>query len=298
MRTFMWVAVFAQVGLLACGPVEEPAAPEPTPLGVQSEELESLNGLSLNGLSLNGLSLNGLSPEALSSSAFASWFAANPVLAAVVMPYVIRCGVPANESRTFTDANTGRTYTWAGGLGLTPDWASGQPANLVEEQVMTGCLAAHVNAYGVTVPISVLGTSARGEPIPAPEAAQYTYREACFFGNLFNGEGAFAGNDRGTMSDTHSSARRCGRSHRGGEKHNDCPPLVHTDNCESFCQLDSTGTYYTSCVYKGVTYVPVTTRLRPQDVYSCGDLKCQFTEHCGLGLVYTACLLDCGTCLL
>lgn len=298
MRTFWWVVVLAQLGLVACGPVEEPAAPEPSPVGVQSEELESLNGLSLNGLSLNGLSLNGLSPEALSSSSFASWFSANPVLANLVMKYVIRCAVPANESRSYTDASSGRTYSWTGGLGLTPDWASGQPASVVEQQLVTGCLAAHVNAYGLTVPISVLANNSRGQPIPAPEVTQYTYREACFFGNLFNGEGVFAGNDRGSMSDAQSSVRLCGRSHWGKENRSDCPPLVHTTGCEGFCQLDATGTYYTSCVYKGVTYVPVTTRLRPQDVYVCGDGVCQFTESCGLGLAYNSCLLDCGSCLL
>jgi hypothetical protein len=68
-------------------------------------------------------------------------------------------------------------------------------------------------------------------------------------------------------------------------------------NCGLFCTLDASLTYYTSCTYNGVTYQPLTTRMRPADVYRCGDGVCQRTESCGVGVNYNNCSLDCGACL-
>jgi hypothetical protein len=44
------------------------------------------------------------------------------------------------------------------------------------------------------------------------------------------------------------------------------------------------------------TYLPLTTRLRPQDVFTCGDGQCQISESCGTSYQYFNCRPDCDAC--
>ena len=62
----------------------------------------------------------------------------------------------------------------------------------------------------------------------------------------------------------------------------------------AFCALPSGQSL--SYTYNGVTYKPLTTRIRTQDVFKCGDGLCQFTERCGSGNTASSCASDCGTC--
>jgi len=139
----------------------------------------------------------------------------------------------------------------------------------------------------------VLGASAQGQPIPytSTELADYSLREGCFFGNLFNGEGLFVGNDQALLGPSQSSLRACAL-----EGSNQCAPLVHIGSCQASCQLDPTGTYYTQCTRNGKTYRPMTTRLRVQEVVTCGDGICEPSEVCGSGTTADDCALDCGPC--
>ncbi|MBN1207354.1 MAG: hypothetical protein JXB05_20915 [Myxococcaceae bacterium] len=256
----------------------------------------STNGLSTNGLSTNGLSTNGLSTNGLSTTAFQSWFEANPSAYATLIRYVVLCAVPAGQTRTYRSPVTGILYTWQGALGLAPGWAGGAPPTIVEQQLVTACLAAHANKYGLQVPISVKGLDSTGTPIPftLQELTTYTEKEACFFGNAFNGAGVFAANDRGALNTGESTARACGLSTSYSEF--SCDPIVHVGSCSQYCTLDSTGRFYTQCTYGGVTYRPLTTQLRMEDIYRCGDGVCQFTESCGSGSSYDNCMPDCGFC--
>jgi hypothetical protein len=144
--------------------------------------------------------------------------------------------------------------------------------------------------------ISMLGRDAQGVEIPytSGELATYSEKEACFFGNTFNDEGFFAANDRNFLRPGESSPRACGLSAK--HQSTDCPPLVHVGDCKDFCTLNAEKTYYTECTYNGVAYKPYTTRIRPADVYTCGDGVCQFTEKCGTGTSYDNCYADCGAC--
>jgi hypothetical protein len=302
-KSRMFLAVMLLQGaLLACGPVDASIDPEADPLAEQTGELLAfngltLNGMSVNGMSVNGLALNGMSVNGLATSAFSTWFSQDPGLSHEVMTYVVRCAVPLGERRDYTAPATGQTYTWWGALGLAPDWSSGNPANLKEQQLVSACLAAHVNKYGKAVFFSVLGKNARGTPIFSDwELSMFPREEACFFGNLFNGEGVYAGNDRGAAGQRESNARGCGLLSTGNPASDACAPIVRVSGCESVCELDPTHTYYTSCTYNGVTYIPLTTRLRQEDVYRCGDGTCQFTESCGSGSQYYNCRSDCGRC--
>jgi hypothetical protein len=297
------LASAAGLALLAgCGPALTPVE-RAQEQGLSSDNGLSLNGLSQNGLSQNGLSQNGLSQNGLSQNGlsqngFATWFNADTTTSNIVMSYIVRCAVPSGQSRTWKNPSTGVSYTWAGVLGLAPGWAGGAPATAAEQQVITGCLAAHVNKYGVHVPLSVQGRSATGTAIPlAPgELTTYSVKEGCFFGNLFTNEGIFVGLDHSSWDSKTSSARGCALDHQSVGPSIDCPPLYYVDYCAQRCKLDATKTFYESCTYNGKTYQPITTRLRSQDVYKCGDGVCQFTEKCGSGANWNSCKPDCGLC--
>jgi hypothetical protein len=287
-----------------CGPG---AGPEETPggLGVLGGELQgdnglSTNGLSTNGLSTNGLSTNGLSTNGLSTQGFTTWFHQDTGLASAVMKYVVLCAAPAGQALTFTSPVTGVTYTWTGSLGLAPGWASGLAATQAEQQVVSACLAAHANKYGIHIPISVLGQDVRGLEVPfnAWELSTFSKKEACFFGNLFDGSGLYAANDEAYLNPKESTSRGCGLS--SSATNSECPPILHVGLCAQLCERASTGRtvkpYYATCTYKEKTYLPLTTRIRPEDAYQCGDGVCQFTERCGSGNTYDSCQSDCGAC--
>jgi hypothetical protein len=246
---------------------------EEVTLESQSAELDSLNGLSANGLSANGLSANGLSANGLSAnglstSAFSAWFSNDPALADMVMRYVVRCAVPAGETRSYTDTSTGQSYTWSGVLGLAPGWASGATASLAEQQIITACLAAHVNRYGLSIPISVLGKDALGALIPFTrnELETYTVREACFFGNLFTQEGLFFGVDRAVTDEAQYLTRACaGMKDASGDPATSCSPLSYVGACTQSCMADPKGPFYSLCARNGVIYQAITTRMRQSD---------------------------------
>jgi len=287
-----------------CGPAGGPGM-ESEVLGVvwgeeQTHNGLSTNGLSTNGLSTNGLSTNGLSTNGLSTHGFSTWFNQDIASARAVMEYVVKCAVPAGQTRTYTHPRTKVTYTWAGSLGLAPDWSSGLAASELEQQVVSACLAAHANKYGIHIPISVLGRNAQGTAIPytASELSTYTQKEACFFGNLFDGSGLYAAHDQDYLNAHESTSRACGLTSSATTAA--CPPIVQVGSCHSLCErvYDSSGAkmYYSLCTYNGKAYRPITTRIRSQDVYRCGDGVCQFTESCGTGNTYHNCQADCGTC--
>ena len=274
---------------VGCGP-EASFPEEMEQLGstTQSKTLIVDNGLNLNGLNLNGLS----------TSAFSTWFQADRTLRNEVMKYVVACAVPSGESRTYTDPGTSTTYTWQGVLGLAPSWASGNAATTVEQQVVSACMAAHTNKFGIHVNISLLGLNGAGNAIPytSQELTDYATREACFFGNLFDGStGTFGGNDGLSLASNESTARVCGIA-GSGVNVSQCSPMVYAGSCSTYCTRDATNTFYTSCSYNGVTYRPITTRMRTQDIYRCGDGVCQVSESCGRGSRYDSCRQDCGTC--
>jgi hypothetical protein len=228
----------------------------------------SANGLSANGLSANGLSANGLSANGLSASAFATWFSNDPAMADMVMRYVVRCAVAEGQTRTYTDPHTGQSYTWYGVLGLAPRWASGATPTLAEQQVVTACLMAHVNRYGLSIPISVLGRDAQGAIIPftRSELDTYSVREACFFGNLFTQEGLFFGVDRHVRNEAQYLTRACaGMEDGSGDTATSCEPLTYVGSCSQSCIPDPKGPFYSLCTRNGVTYRSITTRMRQSD---------------------------------
>ena len=276
------------IGLLVlaagCAGTAGDAEDEGATPGIHSSALAADNGLVTNGLVTNGLVTNGLVTNGLSKAAFSTWFNQNPAdFSNMVMHYLVACALPAGQSLSWMNPSSRQTYTWSGNLGLTPGWAAGAPATEVEQQLITACLAVHVNRYGVHDVVSVQGKTSAGALIPSSvsERAEYSEYEACFFGNLFNGDGVFAANDRNRLTASASTSRGCGLTSDSNHVTSECAPMLHVGACEKLCTLDASGLFYTSCKWNGKSYKPLTTRLPPSEFFNCGDNVCQFTESCG-----------------
>ena len=208
-------------------------------LAPHASEMFSDNGLSTNGLTLNGMTTNGMTDSGLSLSTlvsygfaqdffdtqgFTGWFNSNtPSYSAMVMKYVVRCAVPALGSRTATI--NGALYLWPGELGLAPVWSSGGAMPEAEQQLVSACLAAHANKFGLHIALSIRGRFADGTTIPTSslEKGTYSASEGCFFGNLFDGSGVFSAWDSGFSDPAVSSPRACARE--SGQP-GDCAPMV------------------------------------------------------------------------
>ena len=257
----------------------------------------SLNGLSLNGTSLNGLSLNGLD-LGLATTQFSSWFQTDPVNNAAQVSYIVKCAKPTGQTMTWKNPATGVSYTWPGELGLAPLWTN-RAMTTTEQQVMSACMVAHANKYGVHVPIAVEGLTAAGTMIPQAtgELTTYSVREAGWFGNTATGEGIFVCLDHTAWAASVSSARACAIDMQPPNTVSTvCPPITFTGPCGPLCTPDAPKTYYTSCKWNNKTYVPLVTRMQPSSVYTCGDGVCQISEHCGTGTTANSCKADCGLC--
>jgi hypothetical protein len=142
----------------------------------------SMNALSMNALSMNALSMNALSMNALSMNALVSSKLGDP-LAREFLKYVVSCALPADAS--FDLSIDGATTTFAGGLGLAPQW--GEKGGSCDEECqrwVSACVLSRVDFLGVARPISVRG------PSPAlkttfMELRDFPAREATYFGNLW-----------------------------------------------------------------------------------------------------------------
>lgn len=258
----------------------------------------SANGMSANGMSANGMSANGLTAAALGAPAFGAWFNEAPATRAVFMKYLVRCAVPSGKPIVWRNPATRTTYVWLGDLGLAPGWTSGKPITTAEEEVLTACLAAHVNAYGLALPIAVEGADANGARTPvAPfELKLFPIREACFFGNLFTGEGVFAGIDHADWGTGVSTLRGCVFDYAAIGTARDCAPIQVVGVCDQLCQPDATGLGYTTCSAGGKSYRALATRIMTWETSTCGDGRCDAGERCGAGASWDACGTDCGAC--
>ena len=280
-----WLAVvWLCTGTLGCGPalgegsLEEPLAKTGAEQKLEFPNGLNLNGLNLNGLNLNGLNLNGLSLNGLATQDFADWFRDDTVGRNETMKYVVACAVPAGERRTYTDASN-TTYQWVGLLGLAANWSAGNKATDDELQVVSACMAAHANKFGVHVNISLRGWDGAGQPIPftLQEDNNYTLREGCFFGNLFDGQtGVFSGNDGLTLGAQQSSPRVCALAGPSGASQ--CQPMTFVGSCAASCTRDSATGEYTSCRHGTTTFKPLTTRMKSTDLYTCGNGLCEAAE--------------------
>ncbi len=193
-----WIALIVLVlssalvsmGLTGCQALDQPGDIGSLGQRVMDEAL-SANALSANALSANALSANALSANALSANALsANALSANGLLdtddGLALAEYMVRCALPQGESIVVTVDDT--RYPLEGLLGMAPQWRHSHLSRNAQEWV-SACLLAHVNAFEISVAISVRGAGPRSNQMLVAnndERAGYPVYEASFFGNIFD----------------------------------------------------------------------------------------------------------------
>ena len=187
MRGLVWPLLLIAGGCMSIG---DPDA------ALEEMELVSENGLSANALTANALTANALTANALTANALtANALTANALTAnalddpdqgedaADIIRYSANCMLAAGQyvDVTFrTSAGEVVTERYGGNLGLAPGWTSHGLTD-VERRWWGACLGAHVNALGLSVPISVRGPHPALE-VGKKESTQFkAKREGAFY---------------------------------------------------------------------------------------------------------------------
>ena len=191
--TWLTASLALASALIGCQPTAASDANDSSESELQSTNgLSMINGLSMvNGLSGNGLSGNGLSGNGLKSQALvvsplsttgltSSTYLMNSAAGRTTLTYLVRCALPANHSITKKDS-TGASYTFAGGIGLSPQWENGTCDGDCQRW-NSACLLAHVNTAGVHIPIWIVG---QNTGLGWGQSATFPNQEGTFFGNIF-----------------------------------------------------------------------------------------------------------------
>ena len=147
---------------------------------VATNGLTMINGLAVNGLSGNGLRAQALVVNPLSTAVSATTYLMNSAQGRETLSYLVRCALPAGHNITRTDL-TGASYTFAGGIGLTPEWETGTCGGDCQRW-LSACMLAHVNTAGVHVPIWIVGQNTH---LGWGQSPAYPNQEGTFFGNIF-----------------------------------------------------------------------------------------------------------------
>jgi hypothetical protein len=148
----------------------------------------SLNGLMANGLAQNGLLLNGYHWNGLLlNGATLKQFSINNLSAAqsdIIMRYLVACALPQDHQLSLTDGSTGDVYTWAGALGLAPEWETQPIGGDDANRWVSACLLALANSQARHVLVSLRGAHPALAEQPGEDAFQLA--TGTFAGNLFS----------------------------------------------------------------------------------------------------------------
>jgi hypothetical protein len=183
---------------------------------------------------------------------------------------MVGCALNASVSFNFswTDAQGMLHHeTYPGILGLAPDWATG-PLSTIDMQMVSACLAARTNWYGVPVTISMrshrdpLRTKVHSDELDA-----YPDVEGAFWGNIFTTTPYLrACYNQQTISNSRAWQRDCAVGHLDaqGSGIQPCGMISILGRCEDLCKkLDVAGQYYKDCTDPtlGSTGLVITTAL-------------------------------------
>jgi hypothetical protein len=192
------ITIPASLALFGCGRCtgSNPAGPS---LGVTSNAI-TMNALTTNALTTNADRMSELLRSELESDSFGPGTSLGEALwdpnAQQLMAYLVSCALPPGEEVTWQPPPTNppvAPVTWRGALGLCPQWRDrGVAGDASCQELVSSCLLARNNAFGVEVPISIRGFDTGGGYFGAgtlddgrPEYEAYPWREGSFYGNMF-----------------------------------------------------------------------------------------------------------------
>jgi hypothetical protein len=149
------------------------------------------NTIMPNAIAPGMLAPNAISPSAIASSTLAVLQSdtLDGQSSRQLMKYTVSCALEPSQSFAFTWTDSGGTVhneQYSGHLGLAPGWATAPLTDDTEQRLVSACLAARTNWYGVPVVISL---RSRLDPLRTAvqswELDAYTKLEGAFWGNLF-----------------------------------------------------------------------------------------------------------------
>jgi len=173
----------------------------------------------------------------------------------LLLEYTVQCALP--ESDSVVTRRDGRDVLLHGSLGLAPQWKH-EAMTAVDERWITACILARMNAFGVTVKLSLRGDHDALRNVEASERHQYTYEEGAFYGNFFADPPVLYACS-GTGSARRAPARRlrvCTEAAPTGEATNRCG-MVMTGACTVVCEQHDG--VYEGCFGAGERYDEVLT---------------------------------------
>jgi hypothetical protein len=275
--------------LSSCAQVSD----DESPVASVRSNLHSDNRLALNRLALNRLALNRLALNRLAlNGVIADGGAARELLATEdgreLLRYVVQCAFEDDD--VLRGAVNGQSYEFPGLLGLVPKWSE-KPLAEAEQQIMSACLLAHVNALGVPVAISV---RARDVVSSTEEERQaYPVYEGTFFGQLFDGGTMKAYSCQGSASDAaraHSHDRALRKCTDGGR---DCA-IVSLGRCRDVCERRDEEEGWSECWASGVFYdKTVSVYLFADDAHG-QNQRCESNDCTLHNTEGSAAILDCN----
>jgi hypothetical protein len=266
--TITGMASFSLVLLTHCA---VPAEKQEEQYGAAESALEVSNALSPNALSPNALSPNALSPNALSPNAL-SPNALDPKalaslqdpgaggdLSRMLLKYTVSCALDSSQSFSFSWKDSARVVhneSYPGQLGIAPEWASG-PLDVQGQELVSGCLCARTNWYGVQVIISLRYVDGVLRiVIDTPEHLFYPHVEGACWGNLFSATPyVSACNVPENAQHSRSAKRDCENGHINAQGQIEECGMIHiVGSCQDRCSapilsgaLGLLGQYYPSC---------------------------------------------------
>ena len=213
------------------------------------------NQLAYNKLGVNKLGVNSLSGHNLSISRLGDGTLIADDLDGLettddgreLLTYIMRCAL--NEGDVLEATYSGNTYEFPGLLGLVPEWET-RGLTSTEKQIVSSCLIAHVNAFGISVVISARMI----DKLYADATERSTYRdyEGTFFGETFTAmtqsDPIFLYSCQGDDYDiaiAHSPTDRANRACTDGDE--GCGDIVALGRCRDVCDTYSDEYGWTGC---------------------------------------------------
>ena len=177
----------------------------------------------------------------------------------LLLKYAVECALPAGEA--LRTARKGKQVLLKGSLGLAPAWKHAALSD-ADQRWMTACILSRVNAFGVTVHLSMRAAKpALRREMAASELRDYTFEEGAFYGNLFADPPvlyACAGTG-GVLPAPTKRLRVCTDPDEPGATMNRCG-MEMTGSCAQLCDShDERQGFYRGCKGAGRRYDEVVT---------------------------------------
>jgi hypothetical protein len=144
------------------------------------------NRIATNRIATNRIATNRIATNRISSSRFAlNTQSANDLLGTPegreLLQYIVGCAIPPDVS---LEANyQGTHYVFPGEVGVAPKWTE-RALKATEKRWVSACLISRVNAFDVSVPISIRGPH-DSLTVTQSEATDFTIEEGAFYGDIF-----------------------------------------------------------------------------------------------------------------